>query len=171
MPELKAKQDWYPLTAESRKSPAARLGGPSTVCRRNRAARRPWFPENAGTRQTPPQARSPAPLSCPGGLSATSGRGPAPRQNQAPQPGRPRWGASASKSTSGRLITGPDRSGRVSRVAGMLQAGGDSVGEVVERLQNSDLRMAQLATVPRIFAVAGSWKERPTPHLDALVCR
>ncbi len=39
---------------------------PSTVRRRNRAARRPSFPENADTRQPPPQARSAAPLSCPG---------------------------------------------------------------------------------------------------------
>jgi hypothetical protein len=57
------------------------------------------------------------------GAGCAADQRPARRQKQAPQPGRPRWGASASKSASGRLITGPDRSGRVSRVAGVLQAG------------------------------------------------
>jgi hypothetical protein len=91
-------------------SPAARLGGPSTVRRRNRAARRPWFPEIAGTLTRSASPSRAHPLSETGGLSAAIARAPLfAKPRRAPQT----WSPACEEPRGGRREPGRQRRCRV----------------------------------------------------------
>jgi hypothetical protein len=99
-PALIARQVSSPRSAQTSCSPEARLGAPSTVRSRKRAARSPWFPQNAGTRQPPPQARSAVPLSYPGRSLGHIRPGPAPRHLR----GSPTTGTGTCSEMNGGLV-------------------------------------------------------------------